>query len=394
MRQATAAAGLTLLATLLATTAHAGIITLTVGSAAAPTLTAAANIANADLNPTNTYDILIPAGIYINDFANVTRPMTIESSGGTVILLANGQLLLDKGIIVTTSSLTVRGLTFTGAAIDQSLGGNGAGIRDQSTGATTLRVEGSSFIGNQDGILTGGSGNQEIVQIIGSTFLDNGSTNGQTHALYVGDALSLLVQGSTFCGTIVGHNIKSRAQTSTVTGTTGFDGATGGGCAGPGSASYDFEFPNGGVVNLDNDTLIQGAFTQNSSMLGYGAEGYPYANNTLSVTNTSFTSANFGTGIQQFGSTGSCTLQNTTFAGTTTNVSPSTFCTIVSPPVTVPEPNLIWLAWMAGIGWTVTFLLMKDRKSRKSDQPYDDQATDADNDAVLPKLSGYYKWTP
>jgi hypothetical protein len=118
---------------------------------------------------------MVAAGIYTNDFTNVTRPMTIEASGGRVALLANGALLQDKGIIVTTSSLTVKGLTLQGAAISDALGGNGAGIRDQSTGATTLRVENTTFLNNQDGILTGGSGNQETVEIIGSSFIGNGS---------------------------------------------------------------------------------------------------------------------------------------------------------------------------------------------------------------------------
>jgi hypothetical protein len=35
----------------------------------------------------------------------------------------------------------VRGLTFEGAAIDNSLRGNGASIRDQSTGAASMIVE-------------------------------------------------------------------------------------------------------------------------------------------------------------------------------------------------------------------------------------------------------------
>jgi hypothetical protein len=343
--------GLTLLATLLTTTAaQAAPITLTVGFGGGDFV----SLGNAVATETagNTYQINIAAGTYVNDFSVISQPTSINAVGGVAILQANSPPPNSKGIITTTTSLSVNGLIFSGAAIDQSLGGNAAGIRDQSAGATTLHVENSQFINNQNGILTGGSGNQEKVEIVHSQFLDNGSVSGQTHALYVGDAASLLVQNSTFCGTIVGHNIKSRAMTSTVIGTTGFDGATGGGCTGPGSASYDFEFPNGGIVNLDSDTLIQDTFTQNSSMIGYGAEGYPYANNTLSVTNTSLTSANFGTGIQQFGSTGSCTLSNTTFNGVTTPVSPANFCATVAPPVTpVNEPNIGWLLATAALGW-------------------------------------------
>jgi hypothetical protein len=289
--------------------------------------------------------IQVAAGTYTNDFApEITKPLTIEAAGGPVVLNATVPLPNDKGILLTTSSLTVKGLTFQGAQISDALGGNGAGIRDQSPGATTLRVENSTFLNNQNGILTAGSNNQETVQIIGSSFFNNGSGTGQTHALYVGDALSLLVQGSFFCGTNEGHNIKSRAATSTVQNTTSFDGATGAGCNNAGTTSYGMEFPNGGIVSLIDDALIQDTATHNSTMLAYGAEGYPYLNNSLSVTNTSFVSANFGAGIQQFGSMGSCTLSGTTFTGVTTPVSPAGFCTTaVTPPDAVPEPGSLAL---------------------------------------------------
>ena len=178
MRTRSPLIALTAVGLVMAAQARAGMITLTVGSAATPTLSSAANLANSDLDLSNTYDILIPTGNYVNQFAEVMRPMTIEASGGPVTLSASGQLLDSKGIIVTTSSLTVKGITFQGAAIDNSLGGNGAGIRDQSTGATTLRVENSTFLQNQDGILTGsntGRDNQETVQIINSNFFGNGN---------------------------------------------------------------------------------------------------------------------------------------------------------------------------------------------------------------------------
>jgi hypothetical protein len=177
------------------------------------------------------------------------------------------------GRLERTSSLTVKGLTLQGAAISDALGGNGAGIRDQSAGATTLRVENSNFLNNQDGILTGGSGNQETIEIIGSSFIGNGSGTGQTHALYVGDALSLLVSNSLFCGTLEGHDIKSRAKSTTVQGSTVFDGATGAGCAAAGSTSYAIEAPNGGVVQILDTDIIQGAATHNTTMVRYGAEG-------------------------------------------------------------------------------------------------------------------------
>jgi hypothetical protein len=354
----TAAAGL-----VLATDAYATVFTLTVGSASTPTLFAAATAANNDPNPANDYDILIPTGTYTNDFANVTRPMTIEASGGPVTLLADGALplLQDKGIIVTTSGLTVKGITFQGAAIDQGLGGNGAGIRDQSNSASTLRVENSTFRNNQNGILTSGdTGNtfQEQIQIINSQFFDNGSGTGQTHALYVGDALSLLVQGSLFCGTLEGHDIKSRAMNTTVQGSKVFDGATGAGCSSAGTTSYGIEATNGGTVKIENTDIFQGPGTHNSTMLRYGADGL-YANSSLDITNTNFLSTSGGTGIQAPAGATSCTLTNTTFTGVNTPVDPASFCTTATTPpdgpVAVPEPQSLWLLLTAALGFGTAF---------------------------------------
>jgi hypothetical protein len=68
------------------------------------------------------------------------------------------------------SQILIRGAT--------SSSSNGAGMRDQSTGATSLIVENSIFEGNQEGILTGGSNNQETVQILNSQFINNGNSSG------------------------------------------------------------------------------------------------------------------------------------------------------------------------------------------------------------------------
>jgi hypothetical protein len=97
-------------------------------------------------------------------------------------------------------------------------------------------------------------------------------------------------------------------------------------------------------------------------MIGYGAEGYPYANNTLSLTDLSLTSSTGGIGIQHFGATGSCTLQNTSISGPAgfTNVSPPEFCTVVTqPPVTqVSEPGTLALL-LTALGCGAAFLFAR-----------------------------------
>jgi hypothetical protein len=170
-----------------------------------------------------------------------------------------------KAIIWTDSSLTVNGLTFQGAAIPSSDGGNGAGIRDQSNDATSLVVENSKFVGNQEGILTGsdsGSTHLDQVTISNTRFINNGNPDPSAfqHALYVGDAASLTVTGSLFCGQIIGHDIKSRAAQTTVTGSTMFVGTNSGAPAAcnVGSASLAIDMPNGGQGKIDVDQILPG----------------------------------------------------------------------------------------------------------------------------------------
>jgi hypothetical protein len=192
-----------------------------------PTINAA--VAAQASSPGHSWEIDVQAGTYLNDFAVITNPTDIEAKGGPVILDATVPPPNEKGILTTTATLIVNGLTFEGAAIPDADGGNGSGIRDQSNTATQLTVENSKFIGNQEGILTGsdsGSSNKETVQILNDQFINNGNPNPDTfqHALYVGDAASLDVENSLFCGQLLGHDVKSRALTTTVKGSTMFIG--------------------------------------------------------------------------------------------------------------------------------------------------------------------------
>ena len=240
---------------------------------------------------------------------------------------ADGALLDSKGIIVTTSSLTVKGLTFEGAAISDALGGNGAGIRDQSNGATTLRVENSTFTNNQNGILTSsdtGSTYQETVEIIGSSFFGNGSGTGQTHAAYIGDALSLLVSNSLFCGQLIGHSVKSRAAATMVSGNQIYDGAQGPSQCEPGSSSLAIDVANGGAATITSNTLVQGPNSPNLKIVDYGEEGLTYGSNSLVVSGNNFTSIGTSSATAVFDP--NCVpaqLSKNSFTGITTQLDPA-----------------------------------------------------------------------
>jgi len=361
-----------------ATGVRAGVITLTVGPTGQyASINAATAFADTDTNLNNSYDILVAPGTYTNDFSDVTRPMTIEAAtpGSQVLLLATVPPPNLKAIIWTNSSLTVNGLTFQGAAIPSSDGGNGAGIRDQSNTATSLVVENSRFVGNQEGILTGSDSSQtfaETVKISNSQFINNGNPdiNVFQHALYVGDAASLTVTDSLFCGQLLGHDVKSRALSTTVQNSQIFIGAAGPAGCNVGTTSIGVDIPNGGIADLIGDTLVQGPANQNGAMVSYGEEGlHGIGANTFSISDSTFISTANGLAIQELPSClAPVTLTNNTFTGTSAIINQPN-CTAgpvgpVGPVASVPEPQSLWLLLTALGGCAAFFARMASSRGR------------------------------
>ena len=368
----------------LALPANAAVI-LTVGPTGQySTIAAAVAVADADANAGHYYDIVVAPGTYTNDFPDVTRAMTITANpnyAGQVLLDATEPLPNEKGIIVTSASLIVNGLTFEGAEIDNSLGGNGAGIRDQNTGSgASLIVANSTFTGNQEGILTGYD-SSEAIQILNSKFENNGNPDSDyfQHALYVNYAGSLTVNNSLFCGQLIGHDIKSRAQVTTVANSQIYDGEAdpAAGC-GAGSTSLGIDLPDGGIAQIVGNQIIQGAATENYKMIGYGEEGLSYANNGVLLSGNVFTNIGAPNPIALYDP--QCVgvlLVDDTFNGVTTEVSPSGCVAGGSPavslaaapartaddPPAVPEPNGGGLLLAALGGWAVAAQLRKRRRS-------------------------------
>jgi hypothetical protein len=264
--------------------------TLTVGAGQGFTTLSSA-VASATAGDT----INILAGTYVDQTATINKALTIQSVGGAAIFTqsANSELANLKGFLVIDASATIIGLTFQNASISDANGGNGAGIRYQSG---DLVIRNSSFIGNQDGILATpnvfGTG---TLTVANSLFSFNGQSSsalaGQEHAIYANYLSVLTVTDSIFEGTQSGHDIKSRAATSIVTGNTLDDGVTG-------TTSYAADFSNGGNVTFTGNQVTQGANTQNNTMITYGAEGLVYADNQFLVTNNSFSNtASNATGV-------------------------------------------------------------------------------------------------
>jgi hypothetical protein len=240
----------------------------------------------------------VHTGTYTDQSAIINVPLTIQGVGGMPVFTATTNISNGKGFLVVNASTTIGNIEFRNAQVAD---GNGAGIRYQ---AGNLIVVNSSFIGNQDGILAtptvNGTGS---LLVINSLFQNNGAASGSEsgfdHALYATQLASVTVENSNFQGTQVGHDIKSRAAITVVTGNILDDGVTG-------STSYAIDVPNGGIATIIGNTITQGPNTQNRRMIAYAAEGVTYADNVLDVRGNTFLNslplgavgvANFATGV-------------------------------------------------------------------------------------------------
>ncbi len=342
--------------------ANATPITLAVNT----TATLRAAVARANLDGANSYTVALAAGTYVDPNLHVARSMILDAVvDGTVTLLGSSSLPNRKGLVLVDgvgTHLTVDGIRFQGAHISNLDGGNGAGIRDQVSGAGSgLTVTDSLFLNNQEGILTGGSVGLERVVIQRSAFRGNGNASkntGQEHGIYVNSAASVVIDSSVFCGQVgQGHNIKVRSAATTITNTQSYEGSAGGGCTNAGNASRGVDIPNAGLASLANVDLYQGAASPNWGMLSFGVEGVRYAANSLTMRDVDFVSTRGGVAIQWAAGSAPCLYDPaTSFTGVAVS-SPAGVChdpplgpavadLTVGDPVAVPEPGS--LALLAG----------------------------------------------
>lgn len=306
----------------LASAAQAAVITVGSGGSYARLSDA---IANAQAND----EIQVAAGLYADDFATITVPLTIVGVGGLAVLQqVNAAIPNEKAILVTRADVTIRNLEFRDARVPD---GNGAGIRHE---VGDLTIIDSVFRNNQDGILAGNIAGADIL-VRGTSFIGNGAGDGQTHALYVNRIDSLTVEQSIFDGTLIGHDIKSRAAVTTVLDSILDDGVTG-------TASYAIDLSNGGVGRIIGNTITQGANTDNPSMIAYGPEGDLYSLSSLLVQNNTFINLRPGSsvGVANFTQTVSAQLCGNTFQNVATPLSgPGQISSQCDDPGPGPDPG-------------------------------------------------------
>lgn len=217
--------------------------------------------------------IEVDAGDYLGDVAVWQQSnLTLRAIGGRVRLIASGADAEGKGIwVLRGGHISVEGFDFLGARVSDR---NGAGIRLEKG---SLTVTNCGFWENENGILT--SNNPDVVlKITNSEFGHNGAGDGQSHNLYVGKIKHLHVSGSYFHHARIGHLLKSRAAESFVLYNRLVDGAGG-------EASYELEFPSGGVAYVIGNVIEQSPTTDNYHLISFGAEGLAWPKNELFLVN-------------------------------------------------------------------------------------------------------------
>lgn len=226
-------------------------------------------IAQASKRAMSEATIEVDAGTYPADVAIWTQDrLTIRAVGGRVKLLALGAAAEGKAIwVVRGGEITVQGLDVVGAKVPDR---NGAGIRCERG---KLTIKDCTFTNNENGILTGGDKDAELI-IENSEFGYNGFEDGFSHNLYVGGIKKLSVTGSYFHHTKVGHLLKSRAAKNHIFYNRLTDELGD-------RASYELEFPNGGLAYVVGSHIQQGLQTENPTLISMGAEGHKWPRSEL-----------------------------------------------------------------------------------------------------------------
>ena len=247
----------------------------------------------------------VAAGTYTNDFVTITHSITLEAVGGMAVITATEPPPDRKAIITeggTGENVTISGFELTGAAVSAGDGSNGAGIRYEGG---NLTLNNDYIHDNQEGIL----GNPAVtgtgtVSISNSEFANNGGSSGLTHNIYIGKVAELRITNSYIRGAVAGHEIKSRAYDTVITGNRIDDGPTG-------TASYSIDLPVGGNATVTGNVIQQGPASQNYKIIAYGEEEISNGGSQVPNPGTSVTLSD-NTILNEINSTKASAVWNTT----------------------------------------------------------------------------------
>jgi hypothetical protein len=217
--------------------------------------------------------IEVDAGEYRADVAHWPQNgLHLRAVGGRVQLKAEGAHTMGKGIFVTAGQdQRIEGFDFSGASVPD---GNGAGIR-MDRGSLYLRD--CRFHGNQMGLLTNNEADARL-QLEDCEFGPILPGQRHNHNLYVGRIAELRVIGCHLHHGHFGHLLKSRAAFTQLLYSCLSDEPDG-------RASYELEFPNGGVAVVMGNFIGQASTTENPHVISFGIEGATWARQALYLVN-------------------------------------------------------------------------------------------------------------
>jgi hypothetical protein len=214
--------------------------------------------------------VRIDSGTYTGDVcAFQQNDLTVRGVSATnrPVINANHTAAEKLGTWVSRGrNFTVENVEMEGSWKPQSIGGNGAALRELGKNWT---VRNCYLHDNQNGILEGNVVGSKIL-IEYSEFARNGVAHGEssgyTHNLYVGTAGELTFRFNYSHDAIVGHLLKTRAAVNYIlynrlSGQNGTD-------------SYEADIPEGGTTYFIGNIVQQGKNSQNPAMLSYMEEGW------------------------------------------------------------------------------------------------------------------------
>lgn len=217
----------------------------------------------------------IEAGTYGGDVAIWPQhQLTIRGVGkGRAVLKAEGQSAQGKSIwIVRGNEVRIERIEFADAKVRDK---NGAGIRHEGGNLTIVDCV---FRDNENSILSGVI-NESEMRIERSEFARNGHPNGYAHGLYIGQIRRLTLIGNYFHGTVSGHLVKTRAQTSVILYNRIMDEAEG-------RASYAIDLSDGGMAYVVGNLIQQGPRAENWGIISYMFENRHPKNELYVINNT------------------------------------------------------------------------------------------------------------
>jgi parallel beta helix pectate lyase-like protein len=202
----------------------------------------------------------IDAGEYLGDVAVWSQSdLTLRGVGGLAHLKAEGNAAEGKGIWVLRGDRTrIESIELSGAKVGDL---NGAGVRLEGSGLT---IVGSSFHDNENGILTSGKPDGDVL-IERSEFARNGAGDGQSHNLYIGHERSFTLRFCYVHHANIGHLVKSRARTTRILYNRLSDEADG-------RSSLSVDVAEGGDALVLGNLIQQGPQSENGAIIAYGLE--------------------------------------------------------------------------------------------------------------------------